>query len=294
MQELILLFQTHLNGKNASKNTILAYISDLTLFDAYCQNYFDTPDVDIKKIETKTIRDYLIELLKQKKTNKTIARNVSSIKMFFKYLMVNNHITQNPARKIKTPKVSKKLPLFFTEAEIQSLCNLPKTDTFKGIRDRAILELFYSSGLRVSELVHLRLSDLDSSKKTVTVIGKGDKKRSVPVTDTALEWMQKYRQIRNNPKSSIFFLSMKNKPMDRHDVYCIIKKYVYMLGLNSEYSPHTLRHTFASHLLNHGADLFAIKEMLGHASVATTEVYTHINSATIREQFLNGHPRGKR
>jgi len=294
VQELIDTYRTYLNSQQASQNTMDAYLSDINIFHKFCQEYFTTEEVDIASIEAKTIRDYLISLLKLKKTNKTIARNVSALKGFFKYLFMNDYITKNPMRNIKTPKVAKKLPFFFSEAEIQTLCNLPDTRTIKGIRDRAILELFYSSGLRISELTNLKLTDLDTVQKWVSVIGKGDKQRKVPVTDVAINWMLRYKQIRNNPHTPIFFLSMKNNPMTRRELYVIIKKYINHLGLKDGYSPHTIRHSFASHLLEHGADLFAIKEMLGHANVGTTEIYTHLNSAAIREQYLNGHPRGRK
>jgi len=294
MQDHINAFHTYLNSKQAPQNTIDAYLSDLRIFDSFCQTYFDTTSVDIHQIETKTIKDFLIALLKQKKTTKTISRNVSSLKSFFKYLIIDETITKNPLKKIKTPKIKKKLPLFFSEVEIQELCNMPDTETFKGMRDKAILELFYSCGLRISELTNLIINDLDLSKKTVSVIGKGSKKRLVPITDIAIEWMQRYKLIRCNPNTDIFFLTMKNNPMSRMDVYRVVKKYVHLLGLNCSYSPHTLRHTFATHLLNNGADLFAIKEMLGHSDIGTTEVYTHINSDTIRQQFLQAHPRANK
>jgi len=294
VQEYIDKYQSFLNSKQAPQNTMDAYLSDINIFHRFCIDYFDTEEVDIQSIETRTIRDYLISLLREKKTNKTISRNVSALKMFFKYLLLHEYITKNPMKGIKNPKVSKKLPMFFSEVEIQKLCDLPDTKTFKGIRDKAILELFYSSGLRISELTNMRLTDLDTKQKIVTVIGKGDKQRRVPVTDVAIHWMQKYQQVRNNPHTAVFFLSMRNNPMTRREVYTIIKKYINHLGLKQGYSPHTLRHSFASHLLNHGADLFAIKEMLGHASVGTTEIYTHLNSAVIRQEYLNGHPRGRK
>ena len=197
-------------------------------------------------------------------------------------------------KKIKNPKYQRALPKFFTETEIVALCEAPDIDTFKGIRDRTIIELFYSSGLRISELMNLRLQDINISEKKITVIGKGSKKRIIPMTDMAITWITKYKKIRENHDIDIFFLTMDNKPLNRQQIFYIVKKYINSLSLQSGYSPHTIRHSFATHLLSKGADLYAIKEMLGHSDLATTEIYTHVNPENVRKAYLEGHPRAKK
>jgi site-specific recombinase XerD len=195
-------------------------------------------------------------------------------------------------KKIKSPKFQKRLPLFFTSNEINDLCDLPDQETYEGIRDVAIIELFYSSGLRISELVNLRERDINFHNLILTIIGKGRKKRQVPFTSTAKQWMQKYSLIRSFQKTDIFFLSPEYEPITRFQLYYILKRYINKLSLCEGYSPHTLRHTFATHLLARGANLYSIKEMLGHSSIETTEIYTHVTPDVVRNEFLRGHPRG--
>ena len=292
-------FKIYLEGKNQSQNTIGAYMSDLDKFLVFCQAQFASEDVQISDITTDLIRFYLVELYKQKLTNRSISRNVSSLKMFFKYLLLCDYIIKNPMKCIKNPKFKPKLPQFFSQSEIKDLCDLPDTNTFSGIRDKAIFELFYSSGLRISELINLKLQDIDFSQKVITIIGKGRKKRVVPLTTTACEALKKYLNIRNinqtnqtaSKYTNICFLTKDNKSFERGNLYYLVKKYINKMSLRAGYSPHTIRHTFASHLLNNGADLYAIKEMLGHASLTTTEVYTHISPENIRNEYLKGHPR---
>ena len=286
-------FKIYLESKNNSDNTIDAYEADIKRFHIFCQEHFDSEDVQISDVSTEIIRYYLIRLIDKKLTNRTIARNISSLRMFFRYLLLFQQIKINPMKKIHSPKYTKKLPHFFSPTEITNLCNLPNTDTFEGIRDKAIIELFYSSGLRISELVNLRLQDINFTKKTLTIFGKGNKKRIVPLTEIALEYIKKYINIRDH-RIDTFFQTKDNEPFTRHKLYSNIKKYINLLNLRAGYSPHTIRHTFASHLLNNGANLFAIKQMLGHASLSTTEIYTHINPANVRKEYIQGHPRAEK
>ena len=283
-------FKTYLESRNLSENTIDAYKSDLNKFHLFCQEQFNSEYVELTDINTDLIRYYLIKLIKDKLTNRTISRNVSSLKMFFKYLLMFEKIDTNPMKGIKNPKFSKKLPLFFSHSEIKNLCELPDTNTLTGIRDKAIFELFYSSGLRISELKNMRLQDIDFSQRVITVIGKGRKKRVIPLTEIAHEYLIKYSKIRDY-KIDVFFQTKDKRPFYRGQLYYIVKKYLNHLSLRAGYSPHTIRHTFASHLLSNGADLYAIKEMLGHSSLATTEVYTHISPENLRAEYLKGHPR---
>jgi len=205
--------------------------------------------------------------------------------------MLYDFIDKNPMKLIKTPKYQRKLPHFFSYEEIKALCELPDLETFSGIRDRTILELFYSSGIRITELVTLTYKNIDFKNNLIQVLGKGSKKRIVPVTNIAIEWMRKYNKVRNNTENDIFFLTSDDKPLNRFKVYLIVKKYVNMLLLSNGYSPHTMRHTFATHLLDKGANLFSIKEMLGHESIVTTETYTHVLPQKLRDEYTRGHPR---
>ena len=288
-------YKTYLQSKNSSQNTIDSYFYDLNQF----YEYINDDTINIKDITAGNIRSFLVELVKRQLTNRSISRKVTSLKMFFAFLYIHDYIETNPMKKIKNPKFSRKLPNFFTNTEIDKLCELPDTNTPTGIRDKTILELFYSSGLRISELTNLKFSDVDLNKNLVKVIGKGRKKRIIPVTNTAINWIKKYIKIRTPntkegnysefriPNSEFLF----SPPLTRFKVYEIIKNYIKKLNLYKGYSPHTIRHSFATHLLKNGADLFAIKEMLGHANIATTEIYTHINADYIRREYLRGHPR---
>jgi len=285
------LYQIFLESKHMATNTILAYMSDLDLFYRHCQKELDVKDFNVSCISPSLIKQFLLYSVKAKRTNRTISRNLTAIKEFFLFLEQQEILLDNPSRKIKSPKYSKKLPHFFTLEEISQLCNLPATETVEGIRDKAIIELLYSSGLRVSEILSIHYRDLDFTQKTVRVLGKGSKKRTIPVTDNALWWIKKYYQYVEAYQGKCLFLTTKNEPMNRAQLYYLLKKYISNISLKSGYSPHTIRHSFASHLLGNGANLYAIKEMLGHSSLGTTEIYTHINPQEIRDAFLQGHPR---
>jgi site-specific recombinase XerD len=282
---------SYLESKNVAKNTISAYLSDMRDLYEYVSASQNTLDIGIDSITTDAIRNFIIEKKKNNLTNRSISRKVTAIREFFKFLTLMDMITHNPMKKIKNIKYTPALPMFFSQGEMATLCSLPDTETFVGIRDRAILEIFYSSGLRISEVVSLKISQIDFEQSLLTVIGKGNKKRKVPFTQVAHEWLSKYRKIRNNHTTDIFFLSNKNMPMTRSQIESIVKKYIKLLSLGNGYSPHTIRHSFATHLLHNGADLLAIKEMLGHENLSTTGVYTHITNEELRKEYLRGHPR---
>ncbi|MCL1826762.1 MAG: tyrosine-type recombinase/integrase [Candidatus Cloacimonetes bacterium] len=294
MQEYITLYENYLLSKNAAQNTINAYLSDIRSFQTFCREIFASQTVDILDLNTDLIRAYLISLFNAKKTNRTISRNVTALSMFFRFLKLNEYVEINPMKKVKNPKYQRPLPKFFTETEITQLCEAPVIETFEGIRDKTMIELFYSSGLRVSELIELTLRNIDIYARKVTIIGKGSKKRIVPLTAVAIKWIEKYNLIRAKQKTEVFFLSKKFEPLTRYQVYYIVKKYIKELSLKTGYSPHTIRHSFATHMLNNGCDLYAIKEMLGHSDLATTEVYTHVTPEAVREAYLQGHPRAKK
>ncbi|MCL2063502.1 MAG: tyrosine-type recombinase/integrase [Candidatus Cloacimonetes bacterium] len=293
MIEHIENFKTYLESRSLSINTVDAYHSDLKQFYQFCLEQFVGEEIHFSEISSDLVRFYLVKLFKENISSRSISRKLSSLRMFFKYLILFDIVTTNPMKSLKNPKYSKKLPLFFSQSEIMNLCDLPDVETISGIRDKAMFELFYSSGLRISELVDLKIQDIDFTKKVITILGKGRKKRVVPLTEIALEYLLKYNKVRDY-NIDYFFQTKKKKSFTRGKIYYIVKKYINQLSLRAGYSPHTIRHSFASHLLNNGADLFAIKEMMGHSSLATTEVYTHISPDVLRSEYLKGHPRSEK
>ena len=343
MQEIISRYTIYLKSRSLAESTLEAYLHNINKFLMFCKENLNREEINLTDLTSEVIREYMVNLYNEKLTSRTIARNVSALRSFFKYLYIYENVNVNPMRKIKAPKYAKKLPVFFTPEEIFSLCDLPDLASPTGIRDKAILELFYSSGLRISELVHLKIQDIDFTGLKVSVLGKGNKRRVIPVTFIAMEFIEKYSKLRGNTNNvaaisdrhqsvgnafirsdsvpaisdrhpsvgnafirsdsvpaisdrhinvtDFFFLNNKSKPFTRMSLYFLIKKYINQIALRKGYSPHTLRHTFASHLVNNGANLLAIKEMLGHSSLSTTEIYTHLTPERIRTEFLNGHPR---
>ncbi|MCK9329330.1 MAG: tyrosine-type recombinase/integrase [Candidatus Cloacimonetes bacterium] len=286
-------FKVYLQSQNCAKNTILAYLSDINDFHIYLIK--ENRD-NIHSIDKEIIRAYLIFLMENHISNRSISRKVSSIKVFCKFLLINDYLSINPAKYVKTPKYSKKLPVFFSVEEIFELCDLPVSDNKFGIRDKALFEMFYSSGLRISEVADISIKDIDFKQNLITVIGKGSKKRVVPITISCIEKLNNYLKIRDSfspEDTEILFVSKSGKQLDRNQLYAIMKKYINQISSKSGYSPHTIRHTFASHLLQNGADLLSIKEMLGHSNLSTTEIYTHINPENVRSEYLRGHPRAK-
>jgi site-specific recombinase XerD len=249
--------------------------------------------VEPDMIDTDLVRSYIVQLGKDKKTNRTISRNLTSLKMFFRYLVLNDKLAKSPVKYLKAPRFQTKLPAFFTKQEMKKLLDLPDTETEDGIRDKTMLELFYSSGLRISELISVQCTDFNFEKKSVFVTGKGNKTREVPLAFETVDWIKKYLKIRKGFCSNHLFVNNKDKPFHRREAYAIIKGYIKQISFKKGYSPHTLRHTFASHLLSEGADLKAIKEMLGHSSLATTQIYTHLTPKNVRDEYIRGHPRGQ-
>lgn len=291
MLEFINQFKEYLQSQNKSKNTIEGYLIDLRDFQLFT---ISEGLEDIALIEKSHIKDFLVVLMQNGNCSRSIARKVSSLKSFFKFLFISEIINSNPMKFIKNPKFEKKLPNFFSVKEMFQLCELPDKSTNTGIRDSAIIELFYSSGLRISELINIKIADLDLQNALLTIIGKGNKKRVIPVSDTALSKISEYLKIRiffNPEDSKYLFISKTGVKFNRYGVYSILKKYINQIVSKSGYSPHTIRHSFASHLLQNGADLLSIKEMLGHSNLSTTEIYTHINPDILRREYLRGHPR---
>ncbi len=287
--------QLKLEGKSAL--TIRAYRLDLEQFHGFLKQFFESGEVPVSAIGVLNIRDFLRWLHDKPDCNRSLARKTAALQGFFLYLKLNDRITTNPMDKIKRPKFEKKLPQFFTEAEIEQLLSIPDQEDKLGIRNRAILELLYSSGLRISELAGLILSDLDLKRGLVRVVGKGNKERIVPVGASALNAIKNYlpvrEELRKAESSNKLFLTRTGKDFDGKQLDIVLARYIQLVAQRRGYSAHTLRHSFATHMLARGADLRAIQEMLGHSELSTTEIYTHVTLEDLKKAYHKGHPRGK-
>ena len=282
------------NEKNYSKYTIINYGKDLKLFEKFLE---EEKISDIKKIDYKIIRQYLSFLYDFDYENKTIARNLSTIRSFFKYLMKENIIKNNPMILIENPKLDKKLPKVLNSIEVDDILNIPDNETPLGQRDSLILELIYSTGIRVGELVNIKIQDIDFNDKKIIITGKGNKERIVLFGNVLLKKLNLYlndgrKKLIKNSIDYLVLNSQGNKITSR-GVELIIDKILKKGGITYKISPHTLRHTFATHMLNNGADLKTVQELLGHESLSTTQIYTHVSNERLRTVYLNTHPRGK-
>ncbi len=277
--------------RNYSNNTIIAYKNNvLQLVD-----YLNTNKInDLKKVDYDTIRNYLSYLHGKKYEAKSISRMISSLRSFFKYLKANNIISNNPMLLISNPKVEKKLPKYLTINEVEKILNTPDMSDSVGIRDAFILELLYVSGIRVSELVNIKLSDVETSEKKIKILGKGSKERYVLYGSRCEELLNKYMCVRNRflkYPNEYLILSKTGRKLNTREVRNIINRIKTKAGVDISISPHTFRHTFATHMLNEGADLRAVQELLGHENLSTTTIYTHLTNEKLRRTYLDTHPR---
>ncbi|MFH2012167.1 MAG: tyrosine recombinase XerC [Pseudomonadota bacterium] len=310
MESLINKFSLYLQiEKNASENTCRNYISDLNQFLNFLKTQKlciekDNKEIDITRIDHIVIRAYLMELYgKNKKTS--IARKLASLRTFFKFLVKEEVLSNNPAAVVTTPKQEKHIPAFLSVDEMFRLVEKPFKSSILEYRDRAILEVLYSCGIRVSELVGLNIDDLDFSLGIIKVRGKGRKERIVPIGDKAIEALRDYlervnelkeKNIKGNPKEELanpIFLNFRGERLSSRSVVRIVKKYVFQCGIMRDIGPHSIRHSFATHLLDAGADLRSIQELLGHKSLGTTQKYTHISIDKLMEVYDKAHPRSK-
>ncbi|MFH1622451.1 MAG: tyrosine recombinase XerC [Candidatus Omnitrophota bacterium] len=305
MERFIEKFMRYLEiEKNCSRHTVLNYKLDLNAFKKFLLNInYDFEKNFLKKNLLSednnrnylTLRKYLANLKEAKLTNRTISRRVSCLRSFCRFLFREGLIEDNPVLMLSTPKQDKMLPIFLTEDEVVKLIETPQTDTELGLRDRAILETLYSTGMRVSELVSLNMDNIDFIGTTVKVLGKGKKERLLPIGDRALGSINKYLNNRNSKKgkkeTKILFLNKNNRRLSDRGVRKIIDKHIRTASLKSGVSPHTLRHSFATHLLDHGADLKSVQELLGHANLSTTQIYTHLTTEKLKSVYQKAHPR---
>lgn len=272
--------------KNYSQHTLLNYKLDLAGFDKFCGQ------TSLDKIDYLLLRKYLAVLKEKKLGNRSVGRHLSALRSFFRFLSREGLIKTNPILMLSSPKLDKHLPSFMTEEEVAKLIEsaLPKDDSDEsGLRDRAVLETFYSSGLRISELVSLSLDDIDFIAGIVKAKGKGKKERVVPIGEVALSAIRRYLDKRKKQNSALF-LNKNGTRISTRGVRDIVEKYLKNAGLQRGVSPHTFRHSFATHLLNRGADLRTVQELLGHANLSTTQIYTHLTTDRLKTVYDKAHP----
>ncbi|MFO8053019.1 MAG: tyrosine recombinase XerC [Candidatus Omnitrophota bacterium] len=275
--------------KNYSIHTCKNYKRDLKEFEKFIKS---NDEVDIKEIDYFILRKFLSLLNKKKLNKRTISRKISTLKSFFKFLLRERILKNNPAASLIYPRLDKPLPKFLTEDQVRKILELPDTNKLLGVRDKAILELLYSTGARVSELVSIKLDNLDLIGGVVKVTGKGKKERLLPLGEPAIESIRLYLSGRRDDQR-VLFLNKNNKPLGDRGVRLIISKYIKNAALSLDVSPHVFRHSFATHLLNHGADLRSVQELLGHSSISTTQIYTHISLDSLKKMYQRTHPRAR-
>ena len=276
--------------KGYSNNTIESYKRDLIKFSDYNKNK------SIDDITNKDLKEYLKYLNNENLNEKSISRNISCLKSFYKFLVIDKKIKDNPSEILFLPKIRKSLPNTLTEEEILKLLDIDLTDNFS-YRNKAMIELMYGTGLRVSELVNLKLQDIDLIDEVVRTFGKGNKERIIPIGEYAAEslkvYINKYRNLLlKKYNNDYLFLNNHGNRMTRQGFFKIIKNIAKEKGINKPLSPHTLRHSFASHLLKYGADLRTIQELLGHSDISTTQIYTHISNEELKKNYKEFHPHG--
>lgn len=272
--------------KNYSQHTLLNYKLDLNDFNKFCG------ELSLEKIDYLLLRKYLAVLKEKNLGNRTVGRHLSALRSFFRFLCREGYLKTNPILMLSSPKLDKHLPSFMTEEEVAKLIEsaLPKDNRDElGLRNRAILETFYSSGLRISELVGLSLDDLDFISGIIKAKGKGKKERVVPIGDVALTAIRKYLDQRKKQSNAVF-LNKNGKRISTRGVRDVVEKYLKSAGIQRGVSPHTFRHSFATHLLDRGADLRTVQELLGHANLSTTQIYTHLTTEKLKNVYDKAHP----
>jgi integrase/recombinase XerD len=298
MDTAIHVFLSYLRvEKGLSQNTILAYGADLKRFALFLATRRKNT---VDAVNREDIVDFLSHLYRQKLDSRSVSRYLVSLRSFFKYALAEELVRKDPTENLESPKIRQSLPSYLRKEEVERLLSAPSTNTPVGLRDRAMLEVLYSSGLRVSELLNLRISDLDMRMGCVRCIGKGDKERLVPIGRKAIAAVEAYlagarpkllRWGAPPPHNHVLFLTVAGRRLSRITIWKILHDYGVKLGLRARLTPHKLRHSFATHLLEGGADLRSVQLMLGHADIATTQIYTHVIEERLKEIYKAHHPR---
>jgi integrase/recombinase XerD len=287
-------FMTHLKvEKGLSANTITAYRRDLVKFDVFLEKR----NLSLEQISRDDVVDFLASLYRQKLDSKSVARHIVTLRNFFRFAQIHGYIPEDPSVNLESPKIRRSLPGYLRLEEVEHLLLQVNTTTPTGLRDRAMLEVLYSTGLRVSELTSLRVTDIDTQIGCLRCIGKGDKERIVPVGRKALAIVEKYlrdaraKLLGKAPPTNILFVNQRGRQLSRVGVWKILSTHGRRAGLRMALTPHMLRHSFATHLLERGADLRSVQLMLGHADISTTQIYTHVVEERLKQIYKAHHPR---
>ena len=277
-----------------SRNTLDSYRRDLRLFSTWLLADRGKSLLQVQRLD---LLDYLAYRFRRRARPRSAARLLSSLKRFYRYSTRENRIQSDPTLQLESPKLPRSLPKILTENDVEALLAAPNVQTPLGLRDRAMLETLYASGLRVSELVTMSLAQLSHDMGVVRVSGKGNKERLVPVGEESLSWVRRYMDqarpvILAGRQADALFVTLRGASMTRQAFWYLIRRYANQAGIRREISPHTLRHAFATHLLNHGADLRVVQMLLGHADISTTQIYTHIARERLKQSHARHHPRG--
>ncbi|MGI6642730.1 MAG: site-specific tyrosine recombinase XerD [Bacillota bacterium] len=294
METLIQEFINYLDHeKGLATNTLESYSRDLRQYYGFLSG---ESTLSLENASQSTIVAYLMHLRKQGKATATIARRLAALKAFYQFLVKENYVSQDPTGDLSSPRLERKLPKVLTVEEVERLLTQPDLTTSSGKRDKAMLELLYATGIRVSELVNLNVDDIDLQEGFIRCVGKGSKERVVPMGEIAVGALRMYLEnarlkIIADPKEKAVFVNHHGKRLTRQGFWKIVKKYAVQAQIHKEITPHTLRHSFATHLLENGADIRSVQEMLGHADISTTQIYTHVTKDRLKDVYAKSHPR---
>ena len=282
--------------KNYSPLTVQAYLADIRSFQTYLIAVKEA--IPLEEVNYTQIRSWIVDLVDNNISNTSINRKIASLKSFYKFLLKIQQITINPLLKHKSLKTAKKIQIPFSEKELQDVFEFNNYEnSFEGIRNQLIIELFYTTGIRRAELINIKTRQIDFSQKSIKVIGKRNKERIIPLLDCTLRLIRTYNEERNDlegiKENDVLILSTAGNKVSESFVYRLIKEYFSTVSQKTKKSPHVLRHSFATHLLNNGADLNSVKELLGHASLSSTQIYTHSSLAELKKVYQEAHPRNK-
>jgi integrase/recombinase XerC len=297
MNSTIQAYQEYLvKEKNYSLLTVQAYVSDIMSFQEYLNNNHEATSVE--NVVYPQIRSWIVILIENNISNTSVNRKVSSLKSYYKFLLKIKQITVNPLLKHKSLKTAKKIQIPFSEKELQDVFEFNSySNDFEGMRNQLIIELFYTTGIRRAELINLQIGNVDLNQKIIKVIGKRNKERIIPLLDCTVKLIESYKTQRNHleviKNNEMLILSKNGNKVSESFVYRLINEYFSSVSQKTKKSPHVLRHSFATHLLNNGADLNSVKELLGHASLSSTQIYTHSSLAALKKVYQEAHPRNK-
>ena len=282
--------------KNYSPLTVQAYVSDVQTFQIYLSDFHD--NLSLEEVNYSQVRSWIVVLIENNISATSVNRKISSLKSFYKFLLKTKQISINPLLKHKSLKTTKKVQIPFSEKELQDVFEFNSySNDFEGIRNQLIIELFYTTGIRRAEMINLALNNVDTAQKTIKVIGKRNKERIIPLLNCTIELIEAYKHERNHlervNQKEMLILSKNGNKVSESFVYRLINEYFSTVSQKTKKSPHVLRHSFATHLLNNGADLNSVKELLGHASLSSTQIYTHSSLAELKKVYQEAHPRNK-